>query len=38
LIAVDKAGNYELIFNSTGMYRGWVEGRDQKFHTRIFKD
>lgn len=38
LIAVDKDGNYELVFNSTGMYRGWIDSKQQEFHTRIFMD
>lgn len=36
LIAVDKAGNYQLVFNSSGMYRGWIDGKEQKFNTAIF--
>jgi L-asparaginase / beta-aspartyl-peptidase len=34
LIAVDKNGNTELCFNSTGMYRAWVENGN--FKTAIF--
>lgn len=34
LIAVDNKGNTELCFNSTGMYRGWVENGG--FKTAIF--
>jgi beta-aspartyl-peptidase (threonine type) len=34
LIAVDNKGNTELCFNSTGMYRGWIE--NEKFYTAIF--
>lgn len=37
LIALDQKGNYALIFNSSGMYRGWIDSEEQKYQTRIFK-
>lgn len=37
LIAVDRAGNIALPFNSAGMYRAWV-GRDGTVHSAIFRD
>jgi len=36
LIAIDKNGNIALPFNTTGMYRGYVD-RDGKFVTEIYK-
>lgn len=35
VIAVDKAGNICLEFNSAGMYRGWLEGEELK--TAIYR-
>lgn len=37
VIAVDRAGNFTLPFNSSGMYRGWV-GADGKIVVRIYRD
>lgn len=37
VIAVDRAGNLALPFNSSGMYRGWMKA-DGEVHTAIFKD
>lgn len=37
LIAVDKAGNFTMPFNTEGMYRGSVD-RDGKVTIRIYKD
>jgi L-asparaginase / beta-aspartyl-peptidase len=37
LIAVDKHGNIELVFNSEGMYRGRANS-EGLFHTAIFSD
>lgn len=36
LIALDKSGNIEMPFNTTGMYRGWA--RDGQREIKIFKD
>ena len=36
LIAVDKNGNVALLFNTSGMYRGFV-GEDGKFVIEIYK-
>jgi beta-aspartyl-peptidase (threonine type) len=35
LIAIDKNGNIEMPFNSTGMYRGWAKGG--KRNVKIYK-
>ena len=35
LIAMDAAGRVELSFNTTGMYRGWVDA-DGIPHTAIY--
>jgi beta-aspartyl-peptidase (threonine type) len=37
VIAVDRAGNFTLPFNSSGMYRGWV-GADGNIVVRIYRD
>lgn len=37
LIAVDRAGNMALPFNSEGMYRGYV-GADGRLHTAIYRE
>ncbi|MGK7393374.1 MAG: isoaspartyl peptidase/L-asparaginase family protein [Candidatus Cyclobacteriaceae bacterium M3_2C_046] len=37
LIALDAKGNFDLPFNSEGMYRGWIDSEEQIFHTRIFR-
>ena len=37
IIGVDNTGNISLIFNTEGMYRGFVKG-DGKYYTSIFKD
>lgn len=36
MIAIDKAGNIALPFNTSGMYRGYVDGNG-KFVTEIFR-
>jgi len=36
LIAVDKNGNVKLLFNTSGMYRGYL-GEDGKFVIEIYK-
>lgn len=36
LIALDKSGNIEMPFNTTGMYRGWA--KDGQREIKIFKD
>ena len=36
LIAIDRHGNVALPFNTTGMYRGYVD-RDGKFVVEIYK-
>ena len=37
VIAVDRAGNFTLPFNSSGMYRGWV-GADGNVVVKIYRD
>lgn len=37
VIALDAQGNVELLYNSTGMYRGWSDENGQ-FHTAIFDE
>ena len=37
LIAVDRLGNYTMSFNTSGMYRGVVDGRG-KFEVKIYKN
>lgn len=36
LIAIDKYGNIEMPFNTSGMYRGWA--KDSKREVKIYKD
>lgn len=36
LIAIDKNGNINMSFNSSGMYRGWAKPKDRK--VAIYKD
>ena len=36
LIAIDKFGNIEMSFNSSGMYRGWA--KEGKREVKIYKD
>jgi beta-aspartyl-peptidase (threonine type) len=37
IIGTDAEGNISLVFNSEGMYRGWIR-EDQKPQTAIYKD
>lgn len=36
LIAVDASGNFQLVFNSAGMYRGWRKESERE-HIEIFR-